>query len=39
MLGVAYMDAMLRGRAEAIAWLESDASEVLSGGAIELHAR
>jgi hypothetical protein len=39
MLGVAYMDAMLRGRVEAIAWLESDASEVLSGGAIELHAR
>ncbi len=38
-LGVAYLDAVVRGRAEAVEWLESGALEVLSSGVIELHAR
>jgi hypothetical protein len=37
--GVAFLDAVVRGRAVAEEWLRSDALEVLSGNAIELHHR
>jgi hypothetical protein len=37
--GLAYLDAVVRRRPEARAWLESDAIGTLTGGAIELHRR
>ena len=37
--GVAYLDAVVRRRAEAIQWLASDAFESATGGAIELNRR
>jgi hypothetical protein len=37
--GLAFVDAYVRGRQEAIDWLASDAYETLTGGAIELHER
>jgi len=37
--GVAFLDAVVRGRPEAEEWLRSDALHVLSGGAVELHHR
>lgn len=37
--GLAYLDAIVRERPEAIAWLESDAYDKLTKGAIELHRR
>ena len=38
-LGLAFVDAVVRGRAAAIEWLDSDAYQVLTGGAIELFRR
>jgi hypothetical protein len=38
-LGIAYVDAFVRQRPEAIAWLASDSYSTLTGGAIELHRR
>ncbi len=37
--GLAFIDAVARGRQEAIDWLESDAYQILTGGAIGLHRR
>jgi hypothetical protein len=37
--GLAFLDALVRERDEAKEWLRSNALEVLSGGAIELHRR
>lgn len=37
--GLAFLDAVIRRRPEAEAWMRSDALSVLSGGAIELHRR
>jgi hypothetical protein len=37
--GLAFLDAVVRQRPEAEQWLRSNALEVLSGGAIELHRR
>ncbi len=37
--GLAFLDAVVRQRPEAEAWMRSNALEVLSGGAIELHLR
>jgi hypothetical protein len=36
---LAFLDAVVRQRREAKEWLRSNALEVLSGGAIELHRR
>ena len=38
-VGVAYLDALVQHRPEAIEWMSSDALKLLSGGAIELHRR
>lgn len=38
-LGLAFLDAVVRGRQEAHDWLASDAYASLTGGAIELHRR
>jgi acetyl esterase/lipase len=38
-LGIAYLDAIVRRRVEAIRWLASDAFVTLTAGAIELHRR
>jgi len=38
-LGIAYLDAVVRERPEAIAWLASDAYRVLTGGLVDLHRR
>ena len=38
-LGLAYLDAVVTLRPEAIAWLASDAYKTLTGGVIELHRR
>jgi hypothetical protein len=38
-LGVAFLDAMVRQRREAIEYLAGPAYEALSGGVIELHRR
>ena len=38
-IGVAFLDAVVRQRPEARAWLASDAARVLTAGAIELHHR
>lgn len=38
-LGIAFLDAVVRGRPEAGAWLASDAYRVLTGGLVELHRR
>lgn len=37
--GLAYLDAVVRGQPRALAWVQSGAIEVLSGGSIELHRR
>lgn len=37
--GLAFLDATVRNRQEAVDWLESDAYQVLTGGTIELHRR
>ncbi len=37
--GLAYLDAVVRQRPEAVDWMRSNALEVLSGGKIELHLR
>jgi hypothetical protein len=37
--GVAFLDAVVRGRQEAREWIQSDALRVLSSGAIEIHRR
>ncbi len=37
--GLAYFDAVLRERREAITWLQSDAYQILTNGEIELHRR
>jgi hypothetical protein len=37
--GLAFLDAVVRRRPEAQAWMRSNALEILSGGAIELHRR
>jgi hypothetical protein len=39
MLGVAFLDAVVRRRPEAVAYLASSAYDRLSGGVIELHGR
>lgn len=39
MLGVAFLDAFVRGRPEAVTYLASPAYNTLSGGVIELHRR
>ena len=38
-LGVAYLDAVVRHRPEAVEWMRSDAFEIATSGAIELHRR
>lgn len=38
-VGLAYLDAVVRQRAEAMDWMKSPALKVLSGGEIELHLR